>query len=308
MAPAIGCATFALVHRTTGGQWTAGLAPFMRSGVAILPWIWVAAVPFLLFARNHYSPGIGYDSFAMVAARSAMFGGLFFGLKWALSDGVGDEGDARRNARPWAGPVGLILLFFMLTFLADDWLESLEQDWHSTAFTVVWISGQAICGLALCVLGGLCVGARPAAHGLAGRPMGIDWGNLLLTAMMFWAYVSFAQFLIIWAGNLPEETSWYLRRDRGPWQFVMPVIAVVGFAIPFFILLSRRLKSSASGLACAASMLLAAQMAYIAWLIVPAQGSLSLSGALVVTAVLSSALALFLNRFLRAARLFVVAP
>jgi hypothetical protein len=308
LAPAIGCATFALIHRTTGGQWTAGLAPFVRAGVAVLPWIWVAAAPILLFARKHYSPGVGYDSLSMVAARAALFAALFFGLRWALSDGIGDDVDARRNARPWVGPVGLILLFFMLTFLSDDWLESLEQNWHSTAFTVVWIAGQAICGLALCILGGLWVGARPSANGSAGRPMGIDWGNLMLTAMMFWAYVSFAQFLIIWAGNLPEETSWYLRRERGAWQFVMPVVAVVGFAVPFLMLLSRRLKSSSSGLACVASMLLAAQLAYIAWMIVPAQGNLSLSGGLLAAAVLSSAIALFLNRFLRAARLSVAVP
>jgi hypothetical protein len=305
LAPAIGCATFALIHRTTGGQWTAGLAPFVRAGVAMLPWVWLAAVPILLFARENYSPGVSYDSEAMVAVRAVLVAALFFGLKWALADGIGDAVDARRNARPWVGPVGLILLFFTLTFLGDDWLESLEPNWHSTAFTVVWIAGQAICGLALCILGGLCVGARPSANGSAGRPLGIDWGNLMLTAMMFWAYVSFAQFLIIWAGNLPEETSWYLRRERGAWEFVMPVVAVVGFAAPFLMLLSRRLKCSSAGLACVASMLLASQLASIAWLIVPAQGNLSLSGGLLAAAVLSSAIALFLNRFLCAARLFV---
>jgi hypothetical protein len=194
-------------------------------------------------------------------------------------------------------------MFFMLTFLADDWLESLEKDWHSTAFTVVWIAGQAMCGLSLCILGGLRVGACPSSKGSAGRSLGIDWGNLLLAAMMFWAYVSFAQFLIIWAGNLPDETSWYLRRQRGAWDYVLPAVSLFGFAIPFSLLLSRRLKQSSAGLACIAGMLLASQLAYTAWLIVPAQENLAPAGGLLSAAFLAASLAFFINRFLRAARL-----
>ena len=94
----------------------------------------------------------------------------------------------------------------MLTFLSRmTGLESLEKDWHSTAFTVVWIAGQATCGLSLCVLGGLVRGSRPSSKGSAGKAIGLDWGNLLLAAMMFWAYVSFAQYLIIWAGTFPRN-------------------------------------------------------------------------------------------------------
>jgi hypothetical protein len=303
LAPAIGCTAFALIHRIAGGQWTAGLAPFISAGVRTLPWAWVVATPILLFARKHYSPGLAYDSFTMVAARAVLFALLFFGLRWALSGGVGNEEDARQNARPWAGPVGLIVLFFMLTVLADDWLESLEENWHSTAFTVVWIAGQAMCGLSLCILCGLRGGARPISKGSAGRPLGFDWGNLLLASTMFWAYVSFAQFLIIWAGNMPDETSWYLRRQHGVWQFVVPGVALLGFAIPFSLLLSRRLKQSSAGLAWVASMLLAAQLAYTAWLIIPAQGNLTPTGGMLAAALLTGAVALFTSRFLRAARL-----
>lgn len=302
MAPAIGCTVFALIHRITGGQWTAGLDPFIRGGVSLLPWIWVTAAPVLLVAREHYTPGLSYDGIVMVAARAFLFGLVFFGLRWALSDTLGSEADPRNNSRPWAGPVGLIVLFFMLTFLSDDWLQSLEGDWHSTGFTVVWIAGQAMCGLSLCILGGLLVGTRPAFRGSAGRALGLDWGNLLLAAMMFWAYVSFAQFLIIWAGNKPDETSWYLRRDRGAWTYVMPAVAFIGFAAPFFMLLSRRLKQSANGLAAVAGLLLVAHFSYIAWLTVPVQDD-SAAGGLMAFIVMAASAAFFSSRFMRAARL-----
>ena len=48
-----------------------------------------------------------------------------------------------------------------------------------------------------------------------------DLGNLLLAFVMFWAYVSFMQYLIIWSGNLPEENVWYLHRSQGGWQIVV---------------------------------------------------------------------------------------
>jgi len=303
LAPALGCTTFTLIHRITGGQWTAGLAPFLRAGVAVLPWIWVVAAPVLLLVRRSYGPGLAYDGFMMLAARAVLFGAFFFGLRWALSDGVGDEREARVNARPWVGPVGMILMFFLLTFLADDWLESLEEGWHSTAFTVVWIAGQAITGLSLCLLFGLLCGARPPSDGSMGRPLGLDWGNLLLASIMFWTYVTFAQYLIIWAGNLPEETSWFLRRDHGIWAFVVPAVGLLGFGLPFFMLLSRRLKKSTTGLAWVASLLLASQLTYTAWVIVPVDGAVTLGGGLLAAALLVGALALFTNRFARAARL-----
>ena len=52
-----------------------------------------------------------------------------------------------------------------------------------------------------------------------------DLGNLMLAFTMLWAYMSFAQYLIIWSGNLPEEIPWYLRRTRGGWQWVALALA-----------------------------------------------------------------------------------
>ena len=56
---------------------------------------------------------------------------------------------------------------------------------------------------------------------------------------MVWAYFSFSQFLIIWAGNLPEEIPWYLARLRGGWQYMALALVLCHFALPFALLLSR---------------------------------------------------------------------
>ena len=69
-----------------------------------------------------------------------------------------------------------------------------------------------------------------------------DIGKLMLAFVMLFAYFSFSQWLIIWAGNLPEEISWYLHRIRGGWGLVVLVIVLFHFALPFAMLLSRDRK------------------------------------------------------------------
>ena len=76
-----------------------------------------------------------------------------------------------------------------------------------------------------------------------------DLGKLLLTFVMLWAYFAFSQLLIIWAGNLPEEISFYMPRFVGPWRWIGLTMIVFEFALPFVLLLSRDLKRQARGLA-----------------------------------------------------------
>ena len=152
-------------------------------------------------------------------------------------------------------------------------------------------------GLSLALLGGLASGAQPVSTGSGDRPLGIDWGNLLMATLLSWCYVAFAQFLIIWAGNLPAEISWYTHRTEGLWLWVPAVLAVFGFMLPFLLLLSRRYKASAAGLAVVAVMLLLSQVLYTAWLILPAAGHFSPAGWLLVLALLVTGVATSLNRY-----------
>ena len=77
-----------------------------------------------------------------------------------------------------------------------------------------------------------------------------DWGKLLLALVMLYAYFAFSQFLIIWAGNLPEEMPFYLRRLRGGWQYVGLAIILFHFALPVrAAALARAASARASALA-----------------------------------------------------------
>src|SRR5206468_11969660 len=75
----------------------------------------------------------------------------------------------------------------------------------------------------------------------------IDLGNLLLTLVILWAYLSFAQFLIIWMGNTKDDVSFFIERGMGighnGWRFLALFLIIFHFFVPFFILLSRDTKS-----------------------------------------------------------------
>jgi hypothetical protein len=164
----------------------------------------------------------------------------------------------------------LIVVLFMTHLLVGDWLSALDPRWPSTAFPLVWLTGQAVAGFAVAVIAALMAGADPARMlGGAGRRLGIDWGTLLFTAAMMWCYVAFAQFLIIWSGNLPVETSWFARRLEGAWRFVPALLLVLHFAVPLVVLLSRRAKQNRRMLLAAALVLFGAQLLHTAWIILP---------------------------------------
>jgi hypothetical protein len=310
LAPAIGSLMFVLILEMTGGQWGAPLRPFLEAGTNLLPWVWLLTLPLLLLphaglpgtAGTQSPPRDLYASRAMLVARSLAYAAIFFGIGratvWARRRRqMGDEISPR-----WVGPVGMLLLVFMLHLLAEDWLASLEPGWHSTGFALVWMTGQAVAGFSIAVFCFVVGGRDPADCGQARRPLGIDFGNLLLTAMLVWCYVAFAQLLIIWSGNLPSEISWYLRRSHGGWAVMIVALGIFDFALPFLFLLSRRLKTSPAGLAATSIGLLGAQVSYAAWVILPAFGSASLLSAGLAGAMLVAAGGFFLWRYVAVAR------
>jgi hypothetical protein len=87
---------------------------------------------------------------------------------------------------------------------------------------------------------------------------------------MLWAYMSFSQYLIIWAGNLPEEIPWYIHRGSNGWQWVAAFLALFHFAIPFLLLLGRANKRKKTFLAATAAAVVLMRWVDTYWLIAPA--------------------------------------
>jgi len=91
----------------------------------------------------------------------------------------------------------------------------------------------------------------------------------MLAFTMVWAYFNFSQWLIIWAGNLPSEITYYIRRINGGWGYIGLIVVVGHFAVPFAILLSRPFKRDIRKLVWLAVWLLVMRWLDLLWIIEP---------------------------------------
>lgn len=180
----------------------------------------------------------------------------------------GPDPRAARRLRLLSGP-GLVAYGLAVTFMAVDWVMSLEAHWFSTIYGLIFMAGQGLSGACLGVLAAALLARREPMAGALTPGRLNDLGNLVLTFVLLWAYTSFAQYLVIWSGDLPEEIGWYLRRSSPGWRAVAAALAAVHFAIPFFFLLSKRVKRSRTAMAWVAAGLLGARLLDLFWQVVP---------------------------------------
>jgi len=242
-----------------------------------------------------------YLNVPFFAVRALVYFAAWLGLMYLLNrwsqkqDETGDLGDgelARRLGRISA--VGLVVYGATITFASIDWVMSLEPLWYSTIFGALFGTGQILSALSFAILVLILLIVGPASRAGLEPPVPLgsrhlpgslptlvevasprtlqDLGSLLLAFVMLWAYMQFSQYLIIWSGNLPEETPWYLSRLRGAWQMVGLLLILFHFALPFLLLLSRDIKRNARRLANVAVLVLVMRFVDVVWLIAPADG------------------------------------
>ncbi len=101
----------------------------------------------------------------------------------------------------------------------------------------------------------------------------------MLAFLMIWAYFAFSQYLIIWAGNLPEEIPFYVRRTQSSWRYVGVGLIILHFFLPFVLLLSRDLKRNSRLLSSVAIGVIVMRFVDLIWLTGPElhNGAFSLS-------------------------------
>jgi hypothetical protein len=199
----------------------------------------------------------------------AVWGALDFLLtKWS---GEQDQPPVRDNSprfKALSGP-GIILYGFTISFAAIDWTMSLDPSWISTIYPLIILIGELLSALCFAVLvERILADYKPMSELL--KPEHVhDHGKFMLTFIMLWAYFSFSQWLIIWAGNLPEEITWYMKRLNGGWGFVGLALVLFHFAVPFVILLSRPFKRDVTRLVWLAVWLMFMRYVDLFWTIEP---------------------------------------
>lgn len=192
----------------------------------------------------------------------------FFLTKWSAEQDHPPIRDNSSRFKALSGP-GLILYGFTISFAAIDWVMSIDPGWISTIYGLLHLAGQVLSAICFAVVvERILVRYKPMSELL--QPDFVhDHGKLMLTFIMVWAYFSFSQWLIIWAGNLPEEITWYMKRLNGGWGYVGLFLVLFHFAVPFVLLLSRAFKRDVTRLVWLAVWLLVAHYVDLFWMIEP---------------------------------------
>jgi hypothetical protein len=164
---------------------------------------------------------------------------------------------------------GIVFYGAAVTFASIDWAMSLDPKWWSTVWGMLFMVGQVLSTFCFTII--LLV--RLARMEPLSRIFRVDYlhdfGKLMFAFVVLWAYLSFSQWLIIWAGNLLSEIRWYLMRLAGGWQYVGPLLIFVHFVFPFALLLSRSLKRDARRLMTIALLVILVRVVDLFWLTAP---------------------------------------
>ena len=284
----LGCLAIVMTHHLVGGTWGIPVRRLLEAGARTLPLMALLFVPILVGMRSLYvwsrpqavaadpvlQQKILYLNVPSFWIRAVVYFAIWIALahylsKWSLEQDRTADPSLTRSLRMLSGP-GLVLYGLTVTFSSIDWVMSLEPEWHSTMYGMIFMAGQGLQALAFVIIVSFLLASRGPLAPVALPARFHDLGNLTLTFLMLWTYTAFSQFLIIWAENLTDEVPWYLHRTTGGWQGIGLALIILQFALPFALLLSRMLKRSALLLSIVAVLILGMQMVNSFWLVAPA--------------------------------------
>lgn len=173
-----------------------------------------------------------------------------------------------RRLRTFGAPA-LLAHTLCATILSIDWIMALENQWYSTVFPLLLMVGQVFVALnfIICVL---YLVRRYTPWSAMLRPeLVLSLGKLVLTLVCLWTYLALSQLIVIWSGNLPQEISWYLHRSASDWKWIIVALGFFHFGVPFFFLLSRKLKKQLSSLVWLAIFLFFVHAVDVYWTVMP---------------------------------------
>jgi len=297
---ALGSMAIVMIRHLTGGGWGMVIRRILGAAMRTLPLLAILFIPIILAVSQHriypwaiwaVSPDAVQDphihehlakhSFILGAylnstgfiIRAIIYIAIwnlcsFLLSHWSKQTNHPDAPNNTQKFKAVAGP-GLILYAFTITFAAIDWVMSLDPSWISTIFGLIILIGEVLSAMCFgVVVERILFNYKPMSEML--KPDFVhDHGKWMLTFIMLWAYFSFSQWLIIWAGNLPNEITFYLKRLSFGWGWIGLWLALFHFAVPFAILLSRPFKRNIRKLVWLAVWLMLMRYLDLFWIIEP---------------------------------------
>ena len=289
---ALGSMAILMIRHLTGGGWGTVIRRILGAAMRTLPLLAVLFIPVIFGIRHlyvwaqplaniedkHLREHLEQITQTYLTVKGFIFRAIFYFAvwnvlsfllsKWSKETDRPNAPDNSARFKAVSGP-GLILYAFTISFAAIDWVMSLDPSWISTIFGLIILIGEVLSAMCFAVVvERILFNYKPMSEML--KPDFVhDHGKWMLTFIMVWAYFSFSQWLIIWAGNLPSEITFYLKRLSGGWGRVGLILVLFHFAIPFAILLSRPFKRNIRKLVWLAVWLMLMRYLDLYWIIEP---------------------------------------
>ncbi|MBT8399641.1 MAG: hypothetical protein KJO98_04130 [Rhodothermia bacterium] len=264
---ALGSLFFVLIHHLTKAKWSIVVRRIPEALIWSFPLLAILTIPILfgmhdLFHWTHheiYDPASPqYDP--ILAGKQGYLNTTFFIIRlvvyftaWtfiahrlytvSLRQDVDDDVSAGARMRK-VSAVGLVLTAVTTAFASYDILMSLDPHWFSTIFGVYFFAASFLTAHALIALIVITIQRNRGLRGVITKEHFHDLGKMMFGFTVFWAYIAFSQYMLIWYGNLPEETLWYRHRLEHGWEYHSAALLVAHFIIPFWVLLPRAAKRS----------------------------------------------------------------
>jgi hypothetical protein len=289
----LGCMGVLMLHHLTGGRWGLPIRRILEAGTRTLGLMFFLFLPVVFGMKKLYI----WTNAEVVAsdpvlrdkqwwlnntgfiARYVIYFALWMVIvtllnKWSREqDETGNPALADRM-EALSAP-GVVLWAFVVTGAAVDWVMSLEPHWYSTIYGLLFVVISALAAFSFTLFMLRMVSESPAVRDSVQPNNYNDLGNILLAFTMLWAYLSFSQLIIIWAGNLKEEIPWYQQRAFGGWQPVGVALVLLHFFVPWLLLLQRGVKRRLRVLATVAAWIVVLTILDVYWIVVPSWDKIS---------------------------------
>ncbi len=240
---ALGSMAILMIRHLTGGGWGVVIRRILGAAMRTVPLLAVLFIPVILGIKKLYIWAQPLENITdkhlhdhlvditktYLTTNGFIYRAIFYFAIWNLlsfllskwskqSDRAGAQDNTDRF-KAVSGP-GLILYGFTVSFAAIDWVMSLDPSWISTIFGLVVLIGEVLSAMCFAVIvERILFNYKPMSEMLT-PDFVHDHGKWMLTFIMVWAYFNFSQWLIIWAGNLPAEITYYVRRLNGGWGYI----------------------------------------------------------------------------------------
>jgi len=285
---AIGSLALLMLQHLTGGGWGLVIRRVLEAAARTLPLLALMFVPIIIGAHDLYpwthaeemskTPALMqktrlYLNLPFFIGRAVLYFAIwslfaYLLTKWSSAQDLTGDRRYTKRMRMLSGP-GIGVFVLTVTFASVDWAMSLNPEWFSTIYGLLFVAAWALSALAFVIAVMAFLGRHEPLSRVVRPNHFQDLGKLMLAFVMLWAYFSFSQFLIVWSGNLPEEIQWYLPRLRGGWGAIALSVVIFHFAFPFMLLLSASLKRNAGKLLVLAILILVMRLIDFFWMVAP---------------------------------------